>query len=378
MTVVAWIGFVSGIVLVLTTWSSVIRTLIVPRGLPSALPGQIALYSGRFFLFVARRFDSYEERDRILAFQAPTYLLLLLTTWMMLFLVGFGLILWPFVESLPRALLESGSSIFTLGFASTHEAAATFVHFLAAITGLVTVALLVGYLPTLYSSFNRRETMVTMLQSRAGAPAWGPEILFRYQNVRLVDQLPALYRDWERWAADVSESHTNYPMLIFFRSPHPLRSWILALLAVMDSAAMYLALAPDRAPKEARLCLRMGFLCLRDIAQFLHIEFDPDPLPTEPIELTFEEFEAGIARAVETGFPIERSIADAWPHFRGWRVNYEGVAYAIANIVSAPPGPWSGQRDNLPGMQIIPQRPADRTPDDAAAELRPKGTGGGH
>ena len=378
MTVVRWIGFASGIVLVLTTWSSVIRTLIVPRGLPSALPAQIARYSGRFFLFVARRFDSYEERDRVLAFQAPTYLLLLLSTWELMFLFGFGLLLWPFVETLPQALLESGSSIFTLGFASTHQFAPTFVHFLAAITGLVVVALLVGYLPTLYASFNRRETVVTMLQSRAGAPAWGPEILFRYQNVGLVDQLPALYAEWERWAADVSESHTNYPMLIFFRSPHPLRSWILALLAVMDSAAMYLALAPDRAPKEARLCLRMGFLCLRDIATFLQIGFDPDPLPTEPIDLTLEEFEAGIARAIETGFPLERPVDQAWPHFRGWRVNYEHVAYSIANIVSAPPGPWSGPRDNLPGMQIIPQRPADRTPDETAADLRPKGTGGGH
>lgn len=378
MTVVRWIGFASGIVLVLTTWSSVIRTLIVPRGLPSALPAQIARYSGRFFLFVARRFDSYEERDRVLAFQAPTYLLLLLSTWELMFLIGFGLLLWPFVETLPQALLESGSSIFTLGFASTHQFAPTSVHFLAAITGLVVVALLVGYLPTLYAAFNRRETMVTMLQSRAGAPAWGPEILFRYQNVRLVDQLPALYADWERWAADVSESHTNYPMLIFFRSPHPLRSWILALLAVMDSAAMYLALAPDRAPKEARLCLRMGFLCLRDIAAFLQVDFDPDPLPTEPIELTREEFEAGIARAIETGFPAERPVDQAWPHFRGWRVNYEHVAYSIANIVSAPPGPWSGPRDNLPGMEIIPQRPADRTPDQTEAEARPKGTGGGH
>jgi len=378
MTVVRWFGFVSGIVLVLTTWSSVIRTLIVPRGLPSTLPRLIARYSGWIFLFIARRFDSYEERDRVLAFQAPTYLLLLLSTWMLLFLVGFGLLLWPFVVSLPRALLESGSSIFTLGFASTHETGPALVQFLAAITGLVVVALLVGYLPTLYASFNRRETMVTMLQSRAGAPAWGPEILFRYQNVGLVDQLPALYSDWERWAADVSESHTNYPMLIFFRSPHPLRSWILGLLAVMDSAAMYLALAPDRAPKEARLCLRMGFLCLRDIATFLRIDFDPDPLPSDPVDLTFEEFESGIERALAIGFPSGRTVEEAWPHFRGWRVNYEGVAHAIANIVSAPPGPWSGPRDNLPGMQIIPQRPADRTPDDAAADLRPKGTGAGH
>lgn len=378
MTILRWIGFTSGVVLVLTTGSSVVRTLIVPRGLQSALPGQIARFSGRLFMFIARRFDTYEERDRVLAFQAPTYLLFLLSTWLLFFLIGFGLILWPFVTSLPRAMLESGSSIFTLGFAGTHEVAPTLIHFIAAITGLVVVALLVGYLPTLYASFNRRETMVTLLQSRAGAPAWGPEILSRYQNVDLVDQLPALYTEWERWAADVSESHTNYPMLIFFRSPHPLRSWILALLAVMDSAALYLALAPERAPTEARLCLRMGFLCLRDIASFLKVDFDPDPLPTDPITLTFEEFEAGIARALEIGFPVERSAEDAWPHFRGWRVNYEQVAYTIANAVSAPPGPWSGPRDNLPGMEIIPQRPTNRTPENTAAADKPKGTGVGH
>jgi hypothetical protein len=202
--------------------------------------------------------------------------------------------------------------------------------------------------------------------------------LARYQNVGLVDQLPALYGDWERWAADVSESHTNYPILIFLRSPHPLRSWILGLLAVMDSAALYLALSPAAAPTEARLCLRMGFLCLRDVAPFLDVTFDPDPMPHEPITLTFEEFAAGTERAVDMGFPIERTLEAAWPHFRGWRVNYEAVAYAMANVVSAPPGPWSGPRDNLPGMEIIPQRPANRTPDDASAGQRAKGTGSGH
>lgn len=378
MSVLRWFGFAVGILIVLWTGSSVIRTLIVPRGLQAALPRSVARYSGRLFLFFARHFDTYEERDKVLAFQAPSFLLFLLSSWIVLFVIGYGLLLWPFVVSFPLALLESGSSVFTLGFAGTHAVAPTLIHFVAAATGLVVIALLVGYLPTLYSAFNRRETMVTMLQSRAGAPAWGPEILLRFHNVGLVDQLPALYTEWERWAADVSESHTNYPVLIFFRSPHPLRSWILGLLAVMDSAALYLALAPERAPMEARLCLRMGFLCLRDIATFLEIEFDPDPLPDEPISLTFEEFAAVIERAVEIGFPAERSAEQAWPHFRGWRVNYEAVAYTIANVVSAPPGPWSGPRDNLPGMEIIPQRPANRTPDDSAAVQRPKGTGTGH
>ncbi|HEV3473726.1 MAG TPA: hypothetical protein VG408_11105, partial [Actinomycetota bacterium] len=162
-----------------------------------------------------------------------------------------------------------------------------------------------------------------------------------------------------------------------FRSPHPLRNWVLALLAVMDSAALMLALAPTTAPVQARLCLRMGFLCLRDIAEFLRIPYDPDPLPTEPIDLTEEEFAAGIERLRETAFPIERSFEEAWPHFRGWRVNYEALAYTLCDVVSAAPGPWSGPRSELPGMEIVPQRPANRTPDDAVLE-QAKGSGAGH
>lgn len=377
MEILRWGAFAVGIALVLWTWNSVVRALVVPRGLQTALPRFLARRTQSGFQWLARRFDEYEARDRVLAFQAPLFLLAMLFSWLLFFVLGYALLLWPFVGGLPQAMLESGSSVFTLGFAATHSTGATFVHFFAAITGLVIVALLVGYLPTLYAAFNRRETAVTMLQSRAGAPAWGPELLWRYTNVGLLPVLGDLYAEWERWAADVAESHTNYPALIFFRSPHPLRNWVLALLAVMDSAALILALAPATAPVQARLCLRMGFLCLRDIAEFLRIPYDPDPLPDEPIELTEEEFCAGIERLKGVDFPIERDFHEAWPHFRGWRVNYESLAYTLCDVVSAAPGPWSGPRSELPGMEIIPQRPANRTPDDAVIQT-PKGAGLGH
>ena len=123
---------------------------------------------------------------------------------------------------------------------------------------------------------------------------------------------------------------------------------------------------------EARLCLRMGFSCLRYIADLLRIPYDPDPLPTDPIELTYEEFAAGVDRLSGAGFPMENTPEEAWPHFRGWRVNYESLAYALADLVVAPPGPWSGPRDHLPGMAIVPQRPADRNPDDPTDKERPK------
>ena len=226
------------------------------------------------------------------------------------------------------------------------------------------VALLVGYLPVLYAAFNRRETLVTMLESRAGAPAWGPEILWRHQRVLILDSLPAFYEEWERWCADVAESHSTYPVLLFFRSPDPMRSWLTGLLAVMDSAALYLSLAPGTAPSQARLCLRMGFTGLRTIADALGIDYDADPRPDAAVSLTYEEYMRGAGRLADIGFPLERSLEEAWPHFRGWRVNYEQVALAIGDRIVATPGPWAGARVSL-GDEVIPtKRPVDRTPDE--------------
>jgi hypothetical protein len=263
-----------------------------------------------------------------------------------------------------------------LGFANT-EGVSNFFYFAAAATGLIVVALLIAYLPALYASFNRRETLVTMLQSRAGSPAWGPELLARHSLVGILDDMPHLYGEWETWAADLAESHTNYPVLVNFRSPHALRSWIVALLAVMDSAALYHALSPSRTPSAARLCLRMGFLSLRDIATALEIPHEDDPFPDDPIELTYEEFLGGIHRLDEANFPMERTPEEAWPHFKGWRVNYEALSYALADLVVAPPGPWSGSRHHLPGLAIAPTRPADRHPDNPVPDERERGRGHG-
>ena len=365
-----WIAGAVGVGLVLGTALGVGKNLIVPRRVKSKLA---ALSHGirSTFLFIAGRFEDYDAKDRVLAYLGPATVLMTLVFWMVTFWIGYALILWPMIDqSFFIALRESGSSMLTLGIAASDRALPTFVNFLAAATGLVVIALLIGYLPTLYASFNRRERLVTMLQSRAGVPAWGPEILWRHQLSGRIDALSDLYSDWEQWAADVAESHTNYPVLLNFRSPHPLRSWIVGLLAVMDSAAMYLALCPNTAPTQARLCLRMGFVSLREIADAIGIPYDPDPFPDDPIELTYEEFLAGINRM--QGFPIERSPEEAWPHFVGWRTNYESIAYAVADWVTAPPGPWSGSRTHIPGMAFVPQRPANRIARSADAKHQPK------
>lgn len=375
-----WVGFAVGVFVILATAGSVLRTLVLPRGLPSRLSVFVSQnFVWRSFLLIANRFKQYESKDRVLALAAPVTLLTVLVTWLLLFLAGYALVLWPIIGgSFTTSLREAGSSLLTLGFAATPGGAPAAAHFVAAFTGLIVVALEISYLPVIYSAFNRRETLITLLQSRAGAPAWGPEILRRHKTVELLDNLPDLYAGWERWAADVAETHANYPVLVWFRSPHALRSWITGLVAVLDSAAMYQSLCPATAPKEARLFLRMGFLCLRDIASVLGIPFESDPFPDDPIQLEYEDFLGAIHLLESVDFPMERAPEEAWDHFRGWRVNYEAVAYALADQIVAPPGPWSGPRHHLPGLEIVPQRPADRTPGNLGVEERPRGSGGGH
>jgi hypothetical protein len=177
-----------------------------------------------------------------------------------------------------------------------------------------------------------------------------------------VDNLPSLFAEWERWAADVAESHTTYPSLLYLRSPRMLNSWIVSLVAVMDAAALVLAIDPDGAPTEARMCIRMGFTCLRDIAQATGIPFDPDPQPDDPLVLSEAQFTEARDRLVAAGFATSRPEREAWAHFRGWRVNYESTAYAVAARCNAPPAKWAGPRRLFRGESLEPTRPEDRRP----------------
>lgn len=363
MSIGQYAGAAAGAALILVTAASVARTLVIPRGGFGRLVAAVDAAVHGVFLVLTAPISGYQRRDRALAAEAATIFAAVLLTWMALLLAGFALVLWPAEPDLGAAFRESGSALFTLGFASRGRPADTVVDFFAAFGGLVVIALQIAYLPTLYGAYNRRETEVTLLTTRAGEPAWGPELLARTRIGTLSDDLPAFYSTWERWAADVAESHTNYPLLLRFRSPAALASWLVGLLAVMDSAALYLALAPARAPFQARLCLRMGFVCLRSIAKTIGIRVDEDPRPDEPLALSREEFLAGVARITAVGFPVERSAEDAWPDFAGWRVNYESAAYSLAYALDATPAPWSGAR-RRGSPQLAPRRPVNRTPED--------------
>ncbi|HET6794927.1 MAG TPA: hypothetical protein VFH45_10810 [Acidimicrobiales bacterium] len=358
---------VAGVVLVVAAGVSIVMSLVVPRAHVSPAWRVVGRLLGGVVRGAARTRPDYRSQDALLALVGPLTVLGVFVLWLGMFLTGYALILWGVdqVSGAAAAFREAGSSLFTLGIASSHAAGHTVIDYLAAPTGLLVVALEIAYLPTIYAAFNRRETLVTMLESRAGVPAWGPEILARHQLIGIVGTLPAFFSDWEQWAADVAESHTSYPVLVRFRSPKPLRSWVLALLAVLDSAALYMSLFPERAPSEARLCLRMGFSALRDIASTERLAFDEDPLPDSPLELSYDDFLVGVERVVEAGWRPERTPEEAWAHFRGWRVNYEEIAYRLAELTAAVPAPWSGHRHGLRPVALV--RPLDRTPDDPDA-----------
>src|ERR1700733_4496387 len=274
-----------GVLLIWTAARSMIGTVIVPRPVGSWLTHWVDKIVSFGYGVAAKAIKDHKRRDRLMAGQAAIILLMQLLAWLAIFFVGYSLLLWPFVISITTALSTAGPALFEIGSEQVAGATERVILDIAALTGIITVTLQIAYLPTLYSAFNRRETEVALLNARAGVPSWGPELLARTHyalgsGVSTIDTLPQLYADWERWAADVTESHTTYLPLVRFRSPRPLSSWVTALLATLDSAALILALSPQQAPTvPARMCLRSGFLCFREIGKAMGFDVPDEPDP---------------------------------------------------------------------------------------------------
>ncbi|HUA42147.1 MAG TPA: hypothetical protein VMA32_11295 [Streptosporangiaceae bacterium] len=353
-----------GVVLVVTSASSVIGTLIVPRSVASWLTKRVDELMTSAYVLITKPVRDFHRRDRILATHAAALLLCQIIAWLGFFFIGFGLIFWPMVHGgITQAFRLAGPGLFEIGEYGARGGLEEALLDIASLAGIITVTLQIAYLPTLYSAFNRRENEVALLNARGGVPSWGPELLARTHyalgsGVSTVNTLPDLYANWERWAADVGESHTTYLPLVWFRSPKSLSSWVTSLLAVLDSAALMLALNPSTAPVvPARLCLRAGFICFGDIARAMGFAVPLEPDPEGEIEISYGDFLEAISRLEEVDFPIERKPEDAWPDFVGWRLNYEQAAYAIARELDVVPAMWSGPRRQKGKGPIRPIRP---------------------
>jgi hypothetical protein len=219
---------------------------------------------------------------------------------------------------------------------------------------LALLAVLIAYLPTIYGSFSRREVMVTQLSVRAGTPPTAWRMLELAHRAGYLGNLDPMWNEWMQWFSELSETHTSLGALAFFRSPNPNRSWITAAGTVLDAAALRLAVVNIPFTPEPGLCIRSGFLALREIADFFAFDHDPDPAPGDPISVAREEFMEIYERLAGEGLPVRADRERAWRDFAGWRVNYDRVLLALCTLVMAPYSPWSSDRS--PRLPLRRQR----------------------
>ena len=345
MPIVQILVFVVGSVIVIGTVLPAVRTFIVPRSQQDGLSRAVFVATRYFFNLANKTARTWLDRDRILAFYAPIGLLMLVPVWLTLIAFGYACMFWATGASgWYDAFRDSGSALLTLGFAPVAGLVQTLLSFTEAMIGLLLIALLIAYLPSMYSAFQRRELAVTLLEVRAGSPPSAVEMIERFQRIHGFERLTEMWQRWEEWFADIEESHTSLVALVFFRSPVPSRHWVTAAGAVLDGAALAASTLDIPRNPQAELCIRAGYLALRAIANFFNIPHDQNPRPTDKISITRTEYDAVCDRLAGNGISLKSDRDQCWRDFAGWRVNYDTVLLALCEIVSAPPAMWSSDR----------------------------------
>jgi Ion channel len=254
---------------------------------------------------LARCTRNPKAREQFYSIFGPGSLLFLLVVWALLLVTGFAMLFFalgtPFGDAMggPTAvgrfrtdLYVSGTTLFTLGLGDVvpHTLAARALIIFESATGLGLVALVIGYVPVLYGAFSHREVSVALLDGRAGSPPTSTELLRRHAFAGGQEALVVLLTEWERWAAEILESHISYPILCYYRSQHDNQSWLSALTAVLDTCALLISVVPGVASRQAQLTFAMARHALVDLGHVFHLEKrekewlargGPDRLPPE-------------------------------------------------------------------------------------------------
>jgi hypothetical protein len=336
--------FLGGVILAGWTVLSALRTVVLPRSAQSILTQGVFRGIRAAFGLVARIRSSFYWRDRVMALFAPVGLMGLAVAWLVLVAAAFMLCFWAVQQQgWAEAFKASGYSLTTLGFAGLSGVGLIALAAGEAILGLGLLALLISYLPALYAAFSRRETLVAMLEVRAGSPPSAVEMLARFHEIGMMDGLSGMWAAWEVWFADVEESHTSLPALAFFRSPEPDRHWVTAAGTILDSAALAKAAIGIGVQPQAVLLLDAGHLALRRIADVLGVD-SSQPSPEWPISITRAEFDTACDRLAGVGLPMRADREAAWKEYATLRVSYDWVLLDLAELTMAPYAPWSADR----------------------------------
>jgi len=339
-------ALIFGTALIGITLLSAVRTLVLPRSAPDII--FVGVFRGirRIFDLLVSHAEDYKKRDRLMAYFAPVSLIMLLPVWMILLTVGYTAVFWVLDNvSVYEAFRISVSSLLTLGYASHESLVSTFLEFSAATFGLMLVALLIAYLPSMYSAFSQREAAVKLLEVRAGNPPSAEEMIARYHRIHGLDQLGEQWSTWELWFTELEESHTSLSALVFFRSPQPGHSWVTTAITILDAAALTLSAIETTFDARAALCIRAGYLALRGIGDSFRLPYPIDPhYPDDPISVSWEEFNTAMDALEGIGVPLKEDRQKAYQDFAGWRVNYDYLIPELVELTMAPSAPWTGKR----------------------------------
>ncbi|HLX18589.1 MAG TPA: hypothetical protein VKR23_00385 [Gaiellaceae bacterium] len=340
MEVVRVLAAVAGGCAVVWSLLEAIRAFVIPRGVQ--LRSRIVFYwVFRLLRAVARLRGAVEREavDAIMVYGAPIAVLGLPLLWLITTLLGFAAIFWAIdAGGFGSAIVVSGSSLFTLGFERPDGVGGAIAAFADATIGLGLLALVITYLPTLNAAFSRRESVVAMLDTRAGSPPDALTLIERHHVFAGIETLDALWPEWERWIVDVGETHYTHPMLVFFRSSEPWHSWVTAIATLLEAANFRLSAvqASGAGNAAAWMFYRAGLGAIGRLRAFF--TYRVADRETEPVDR--DEFERVLLHFDEIGVPVVEDHDLAWERFCRRRADYEPIVDALARLVEAPAGLW--------------------------------------
>jgi hypothetical protein len=348
---------VSGIILIAVVLWEAFETIVLPRRVMRRARLTRLFYRStwRPWLALVRSMASGTRQETLLSFFGPLSLILLLSLWAVGLMTGFALLIWACGPSLKAAdggtgfltaLYLSGTTFFTLGlgdvvpFSSPTRLLAVF----EAGMGFAFLALIIGYLPALTQSFSRREISISLLDARAGSPPTAVEMLRRHSHANGFDALRIVLHEWERWSAELLESHLSYPVLAYFRSQHDNQSWIAAMTAILDTCALVMVGVEGACARQAELTFAMARHAVADLSLVLQIpprEPRRNRLPPE----TLSELRSLLA---EAGVRL-RHDAESEEKLLHLRRMYEPYVAALGRYLNMTLPPWiprAGRTDN--------------------------------
>jgi hypothetical protein len=235
----------------------------------------------------------------------------------------------------------SGTTLFTLGLGDVvpHQYIIRDLVILEAGMGLGFVAMVIGYFPVLYGAFSRREVSISLLDARAGSPPTAVELLRRHAFEGGNAALILLLEEWERWAAELLESHISYPLLCYFRSQHTHQSWLSALTAILDTCSLLISGVQEQPARQAQLTFAMARHALVDLAQV----FSLPPMRDMSDRLPEKQFQKVYDQMCQSGVKLCRD-AHSSARLQQMRQLYEGYAEALSQYLCMPLPPWVPDR----------------------------------